>query len=211
MCAKSIGKLLTAAGLVMVFAAAGIYAVYDRADHSAGDSAQELLDALDAADSGTSADSIDEVGSDSDAEAYSYVEAVSAAGEMPQKTLKGYALIGEIIIPSVGIDLPVLNDWSYNLLKIAPCRYSGTVEDGNLIILGHNYRSHFTPLKNVAVGDEVRFTDVNGMTYTYRVDEIETLYKTQLDDLTVTDYDLTLFTCTTGGQSRFVARCIRTD
>ncbi|MCD8181591.1 MAG: sortase [Firmicutes bacterium] len=208
--AKSVGKLLTAAGLVMVFAAAGIYAVYDRADRDAGDSAQELLDALDAADSGTSADNADS-GADADADAYSYVEAVSAAGEMPQKTLKGYALIGEIIIPSVGIDLPVLNDWSYNLLKIAPCRYSGTVEDGNLIILGHNYRSHFTPLKNVAVGDEVRFTDVNGMTYTYRVDEIETLYKTQLDDLTITDYDLTLFTCTTGGQSRFVARCSRTD
>ncbi len=137
-------------------------------------------------------------------------EYVGAAGEMPQKTLGGYALIGEIVIPSVGIDLPVLNDWSYDLLKIAPCRYSGSAEDGNLIILGHNYKSHFTPLKSVKVGDEVRFTDVNGFRHTYVVEEIETLHKTRLDDLTMTDYDLTLFTCTADGQSRFIARCTKT-
>ncbi len=195
---KTIGKLLIAAGMVMVFAAAGIYAGYDNIDKQAGEYAEELVAALDDA----SAEA---------AESGAAEQISAAAGEMPQRTLAGYPLIGEIIIPSVGIDLPVLNDWSYDLLKISPCRYSGSVEDGNFIILGHNYKSHFTPLKNVQVGEAVYFTDINGRTYTYTVAEIETLHKTQLDDLTMNDYDMSLFTCTTGGQYRFVARCMRVE
>ncbi len=195
---KTAGRLLMILGFVMLITATVIYAGFDRVDNQAGETAEVIREALD-----------DARESDRASESAEYVPA--AAGEMPQKTLMGYALIGNITIPSVGIDLPVLNDWSYDLLKISPCRYSGSIEDGNLIILGHNYKSHFTPLKKVKVGDSVRFTDVNGFEYKYYVDKTETLHKTQLDELTMTGYDLTLFTCTADGQSRFAARCTRAD
>ena len=108
---------------------------------------------------------------------------------------------------SCGIELPVLSQWDDAMLKTAPCRYSGSVAGGDLIIMGHNYKSHFTPLNRAAVGDGVTFTDAAGQAHSYTVTKIETLHKSQLEDLTGTDYPLTLFTCTYGGQNRLVLRC----
>lgn len=43
----------------------------------------------------------------------------------------------------------------------------------------------------------------------------EVLQPTQIEKMTVKssgdDWDLTLFTCTTGGQARYALRCVRTD
>lgn len=128
-------------------------------------------------------------------------------GEMPQLTLNGYDLVGTIRVPDVGIELPVLNTWNYDLLNISPCRYSGSVEEGNLILLGHNYKTHFGPLTNVVVGDTVEFVGVDGNTYVYSVAVTEILGENELERLTSNPYSLTLFTCTLSGKSRFVVRC----
>lgn len=103
--------------------------------------------------------------------------------------------------------MPVLESWSYDLLQISPCRYSGSAKEGNLILLGHNYKKHFAPLEKLTVGDNVEFCDVNGTVYTYEVAATEILQKTELERLTGSGYDLTLFTCTNGGYSRYVVRC----
>ena len=59
----------------------------------------------------------------------------------------------------------------------------------------------------VKKGDEVQFLDVNGTLYVYKVTDIETLGKYELEKLTDTESDLTLFTCTYGGNKRIVVRC----
>ncbi|MBQ4599613.1 MAG: sortase [Clostridia bacterium] len=128
-------------------------------------------------------------------------------GEMPQLTLNGYDLIGTIRVPDVGIELPVLNTWNYDLLKMSACRYSGSVSEGNLILLGHNYKAHFGPLTSIDVGDTVEFVGVDGSTYAYEVAVTEILGENELERLTSTSYSLTLFTCTLSGKSRFVVRC----
>ena len=63
-------------------------------------------------------------------------------------------------LPTLGRTLPVLNGWSGELLKIAPCRYLGSAYNDNLIVMAHNYDSHFGRLKKLQIGDPVTFRDV---------------------------------------------------
>ena len=57
------------------------------------------------------------------------------------------------------------------------------------------------------VGDAVRFTDGAGTTFSYVVSEIQQLPGTAIEEMAAGDWDLTLFTCTLGGQARLTLRC----
>ena len=123
--------------------------------------------------------------------------------------IDGNSYIGFLSIPALGLELPVMSDWSDSQLKISPCRYSGSAATNDLVIAAHNYRQHFANIKNLSVGDEVYFTDMNGLGYLYEVSELDTLASTAVEEMTSGDYDLTLFTCTYGGRSRMTVRCMR--
>lgn len=137
------------------------------------------------------------------------VTADATEGTMPTRLVDGISIVGVISVPSVGIEVPVAADWSYKNLKKSACRYSGTVQDGRFIVLAHNYKRHFGNLKNAVKDDEVQFLDVNGNLYRYTVTDIEILDKYELDRLTESESDLTLFTCTYGGRRRVVVRCAK--
>ena len=126
--------------------------------------------------------------------------------EMPTVNVNGYDYIGALDIPS--LSLPVMSDWSYPLLRVSPCRYYGSAYTGDMVIAAHNYSAHFGTLKNLAPGDEVAFTDMDGNVFHYEVALIETLQPYDVDILLEDGWDLTLFTCTPGGQSRVTVRCI---
>ncbi len=134
-------------------------------------------------------------------------EADSNPGELAKKYVDGYYIVGTVEIPKTGISLPVIDEWSYDKLQTAPCRYSGSVREGNFIILAHNYRSHFKSIQQLNEDDVIKFTDVNNKVYTYTVCQRETLNKRELDRLVGTSYDLTLFTCNNQGTARCVVRC----
>lgn len=135
--------------------------------------------------------------------------------EMPVKEIDGNYYVGTISIPALGLELPVLDEWSYPNLKIAPCRYNGSAYLKNMIIAAHNYKRHFGQLVNLNVGDLVEFTDVEGNSFTYSVAAMEQLRPNQTRDMLTANgyggYDLTLFTCTIGGRQRFTVRCIQTE
>ena len=76
-----------------------------------------------------------------------------------------------------------------------------------MIIAAHNYASHFGNLKYLQEGDEVTFTDMDGNVFRYEVALQETLQPTAITEIQQGDWDLTLFTCTYGGQSRVTVRC----
>ena len=130
-------------------------------------------------------------------------------GEMPTMMIDGEAYIGYIEMPTIDVYLPVMSQWSYERLKVAPCRYWGSVYDGSLVLLGHNYQRHFSRIKQLEVGDPVQFVDVNGEIYRYVVERCETLSPTAVEDMIEGNCDLTLFTCTTGGNMRHAVRCKR--
>ena len=128
--------------------------------------------------------------------------------EMPVTVIEGHEYIGVLSVPSLGLDLPVMSEWSYPKLKIAPCRYKGSAYTHNLIIAGHNYRKPFSPIKSLEPGERIVFTDAEGNQFFYQVDTVEILKKTAVEQMEAGEWDLTLFTCTYGGQTRFTLRCI---
>ncbi len=127
--------------------------------------------------------------------------------DMLSEDIDGISYIGKIEIPSVNISLPVISDWSYKNLRTAPCRYFGSVYKNNMVIAGHNYKTHFSPLKSLLGGDEVVFTDIDGNVFDYCVSETEVLSPQEVSEMTSGEWDLTLFTCTPTGSSRLAVRC----
>lgn len=130
--------------------------------------------------------------------------------DMPQVFVNNIGYAGYIFIPSLSLRLPVQNDWVYDLLTISPARYSGSVYQNNLVIGGHSYITHFRGLRGIAPGSKVIFYDAEGFSYEYEVSYVMSLNPDQgavLLDEQSEDWDLTLFTCNTGGQTRCIVRC----
>ena len=136
---------------------------------------------------------------------------LDADREMPVQTINGRDYIGVLTIPSLELELPVLSQWDYPALKVAPCRYSGSLYQDNLIICAHNYASHFGKLKNLRVGDTAIFTDMDENVVSFQLAAQETIQPEDLEAMEAGHWDLTLFTCTVGGQSRVTVRFVRED
>lgn len=131
--------------------------------------------------------------------------------ELPVVELDGYEYVGYVEIPTLEVELPVLADWDYDRLKIAPCRQFGSSRTDDLVIAAHNYQTHFGRLKELQAGDTVRFTDMEGVVNTYAVAKCETLQPTEVDAVQNSGYDLVLYTCTLGGRTRVTVFCDRVE
>lgn len=119
--------------------------------------------------------------------------------EMPTQTVDGIEYVGILEIPGIDLQLPVISEWSYAGLKLAPCRYAGSAYQGSLVLAGHKYESHFGCLGGVKEDDLVRFTDMDGNEFRYRVAGLEILDREDTSGMLDSSWDLTLFTCTLGG------------
>lgn len=125
--------------------------------------------------------------------------------------IENAAYIGYISIPELGIELPVMSEWSYDNLKLSPCRYKGTAAEGDIIIAAHNYNTHFGRLNELSGGEEIVFTAADGKTYNYEVIQTESISGKDVEAMefgSSENWDLTLFTCTLSGQSRVTIRAI---
>ena len=128
--------------------------------------------------------------------------------DMPTVEIDGYRYIGTVSASSIGLELPVMETWDYTRMSIALCRYGGSAYLNNMIICGHNYVSHLGRLRNIKIGDTVTFTDVDSNVFNYVVVEKENLSATAVEEMQSGEWDLTLFTCTVGGQTRVTVRCM---
>lgn len=131
--------------------------------------------------------------------------------DMPTENIGGWDLIGVLEIPACDLTLPIIGEWSYPALKAAPARYAGSVYKDNLVIAGHDYKSHFGKIYTLQIGDAVIFTDMDDNVFCYTVSEIEILQPTDIEEMLSDVCDLTLFTCTYSGQSRLTVRCDRAE
>lgn len=137
--------------------------------------------------------------------------------DMPTKTIDGYRYIGTIAIPSMNLKLPVMAKWDYDRMTISPCRYSGSYWADDMVICGHDYSTHFGPIANCTPGQDVYFTNVNGLRIHYQVSNVEILQPTDVEKMiensknssATAEWDLSLFTCTISGQARCTVRCVR--
>ena len=127
--------------------------------------------------------------------------------KMPTVKVGGYDCIGVLSIPALGLELPVLTDWSYAKLKKAPCLYYGSYYEKDFVIAAHNYKSHFGRLSTLKKGDVVIFTSADGVARYYEVALLETLPKNATEEMITSGFDLSLYTCTTVGNNRVTVRC----
>lgn len=132
--------------------------------------------------------------------------------EMPTVEIDGNRYIGILEIPDLNLQLPVMaGEWSYDKLRIAPCRYSGSVYQDNLVVAAHNYASHFGKLTRLPLGSVLRFIDADGNVFQYEIAWLETLGAYDGEGMVSgeDEWDLTLFTCNYSGNARVTLRCTR--
>lgn len=134
--------------------------------------------------------------------------------EFPEIEIDGNLYIGLLEIPGFDLKLPVMEEWDYERLKLSPCRYSGSYLTDDMVICAHNYARHFSPVKWIDIGSDIYFTSADGQSYHYLVSNRETVKPEGVEEMTGNgggDWDMTLFTCSTGGQTRCAVRCVRAE
>ena len=204
------GLFLIIAGLCLLAAAAGLV-IYNKWDSDrAGKASEEVLKKLDPVIEKNIGD-----GKNAGAQGLKMPNFTEKPEQvMPTEEIDGYLYIGVLEIPSIDRRLPVMETWDYDRLKINPCRYAGSYFTDDLVICAHNYEKHFSPIKWVDIGADVYFTTVDGVVYHYIVANRETVEPTHISQMIEndsSDWQLSLFTCNTGGQTRCAVRCVRAD
>lgn len=197
---RVVGSILVCLGLLSLAAAGWVVLRNVNEESTAGMLSQEVVLDLEVAIQETMALTDEEFFEVPD---YQYIPDM----EMPEKEIDGHSYIATMEIPDLELTLPIMSELTMPKLKIAPCRYSGTVYRNDLIIGAHNYDSHFGRLKKLSYGSQVYLTDMDGNRFSYEVADIEILQPNQVEDLKGGDWPLTLFTCTIGGKTRVVVRC----
>ena len=185
---KKSGVILISLGAVLILAALLLFLHNRSEDRRAGQEAESLLE---------------------DARSAMAANADPEPQEEPAEEIT-YDYAGVIAIPDLSLELPVIDRWSYDRLKVAPCRQSGAAPDGDLVIAAHNYKSHFGYLDRLEPGASVIFTDMEGTVYRYVVEEIRRLEPEDAEDVSSvfsSEYPLVLYTCTPGGKARVAVFC----
>lgn len=204
---KKLGILFILAGLGCLMAAAGLLMNNRMEEKSAQTASRVMLEQVQEQMTVTepTAAQPEEPTEGETQEAPLVTEPVSR--EMPTTRINGYECIGILTIPALNLELPVLTQWSYDKLKVAPCHYYGDYFGSDFVIAAHNYPSHFGKLNQLRQGDVILFTDVTGEIRYYEVQLRETLPAIATEEMIASGFDLSLYTCTPGGKSRVTVRC----
>ena len=124
-----------------------------------------------------------------------------------------YYSIGKINIPKIGLQYPILDHWSYDLLKMSPCKFHGADpnEVGNLCIVGHNYRTDklFSKVPTLQIGDTIEIEDSYERKINYIVyDKHEVTPDDNSDTSQITHgkKEITLITCTNDSKNRVIVK-----
>lgn len=125
-----------------------------------------------------------------------------------------FRVAGEIYIPKININYPIIYETTEEYLKIAPTKLFGPDinEVGNLCIAGHNYKNKqfFSRIKELDINDKVYLTNNKRERFTYLVyDKYEVNEKdlSCMSQETNGNIELTLITCTSVKKNRLVVKC----
>lgn len=121
--------------------------------------------------------------------------------------IDGYDYIGYLSIPKLELDLPIMDEWDYDRLKIAPCRQYGSIKGDDLVIAAHNYSNHFGFIGNLKIGDFVQFSEVNGNISYYLVDNVEVISPYDIEKVKSGQWELVMYTCTYSATHRIMVGC----
>ncbi|MDI9472297.1 MAG: sortase [Tissierellia bacterium] len=202
---KKTGIFFLIAGMVLIFSALSLFAYNCFEDVRAGKEAQSLLGDVKAYLNAGKTDAAQRFNESPD------VQETVLSPKMPVVEIEGYGYVGYLFIPDLKMELPVMSEWDYERLKIAPCRQFGSSRTDDFVIAAHHYDSHFGPLFDVEIGAGVFFVDMDGIENYYKVVKICTLKPTEVEAVQNSGHDLVLYTCTYSIRERIVVFCDRTE
>lgn len=197
---KKSGIAFVLVGTVLILSALSLFLYNRYEDAQAGQEAESLLADVQTLMKDVSADLLKEP-----------IPQETLAPELPVAEIDGYGYVGYLCIPKLELELPVMSEWDYARLKMAPCRQFGSSRTDDLVIAAHNYKKHFGYLSKLEEGDSVIFTDMDGMENLYEVTRMDTLKPAEVDAVQNSDHDLVLYTCTYGGKTRVTVFCDRQE
>lgn len=124
---------------------------------------------------------------------------------------KGYNVIGTIQIPKTKVKYPIVDSTTPQAMDVAIVMLygPGLNQEGNTVIVGHNYRNggFFGRNKNLENGDKIYITDINGIKIEYT---IYNKYTTSDSDFSYATREtngkreISLSTCTSDSSKRLV-------
>ena len=204
---KRVGIAFLVTGAALLIAALLLFLYNEREDAQAGEASGEALSAIQEAIAEKNQPPRLELSEEEETEATE--ETISEPTELTIVNIDGNDYIGYISIPAFELELPIMADWSMEKLQTAPCLQYGSPLTNDAVIAGHNYKQHFRALHEIEAGETVTFTDMNGYCIEYAVQEVKTIDPRSVYEVIGSEYDLILYTCTIGGQSRVIACCDR--
>ena len=142
-----------------------------------------------------------------------YSVETTSSGKYTAPNGKKYNTVGEITIPSIDVNYPILSETSDALLKVSVCKFWGGEpnEVGNLCIAGHNYRNKrfFSKVPTLKEGDIIEIKDLKERTIQY---EVYANYTVDPNDVSCTsqitngEKRVTLITCTNDSKQRIIVQ-----
>lgn len=130
--------------------------------------------------------------------------------DMPEK-IENYDVLGEIEIQSIGVKKYILSRTTDESLDLSVTRFwgEGIHESGNFSIIGHNYSGIFKDLKELVLGDTFTLTSKDGRICTYVIYDIFIVEPNDvscIEDSLNGEREVTLITCTPGGERRLILK-----
>lgn len=124
-------------------------------------------------------------------------------------------IIGNIIIPSLDLNLPFFSYLDDSYLSISPCRFFGEMPPnyGNLCIAGHNYDNNefFSNLNRLKKDDQIIIYDNSEHQYSYKIYNIFEVKENDLSpiyDFDINKHTLTLVTCNNLNKNRLIVKAL---
>lgn len=125
--------------------------------------------------------------------------------------------LGVLIINKINLEYPIFNEFSEENLKKYICKFSGKSlkENGNITILGHNYKNEFFGnLEKLEINDKITI-DSNGEKFNYyafKIYEIDSNDLECLKPIYNNSKEITLVTCKNNNKKkRLVVKAIKKE
>ena len=150
---------------------------------------------------------------------YAVAGNITSNDKEEKEYIGGYEVLGRIKVPSVGVDVKVLNpvldgeDYTDDSLQYGAILYygEGLNELGNTVILGHNSSDSFFGLKELEIDDSITVIDQKGNSKVYTVIEVSDC---EPDDFSKflpmekNSREITLISCESEGTQRILIKAI---
>ena len=130
-----------------------------------------------------------------------------ADGVMPVLQLDGVDFSGLLHFPDLQRTLPIQGSWEKEAVFSNPCRFWGSVYNGNLVIGGGDQLGQFDFFHQLQPGSQVVVTDMTGTEFSFRVRQIDRATQAGADFLIREDTALTLFVRQRYSLEYLVVRC----